>query len=122
MLKLKRAIFVARLLGGAGVHGAITQRWSAFAPNAVRREAMHALSVSFAGCESSPIENDVPTKERSLATSRRYMFASHGFAASTSIISGVPRAGATHTPDVCYTSSGYTMFRAPSVRRSSEGE
>ncbi len=113
MLKIKLAVFAVLLFGGAAIHGAITQRWSTFAPDAERREAMHALVVQYPECESSPIEHDVPLKERSIATSRRYLFVSRGFAASTSIISGVPGAVATHTPDVCYTSSGYTMFRAP---------
>lgn len=106
-------VFLIFLLAGAAVHGAITQRFSAFAPDSTRRERIHGLAVSFEDCESTPIEHDVPLKERSLATSRRYLSKANGFAATTSIISGVPGAVATHTPDVCYTASGYTMTRNP---------
>jgi hypothetical protein len=106
-------VFLALLLAGAAVHGAITQRWSTFAPEAARRERMHALVVKYEDCESSFIESDLPLKERSIATSRQYHSTSLGFASSTSIISGIPGAVATHTPDVCYTSSGYTMIRSP---------
>jgi len=113
VLKIKLTVFGLLLLAAAGVHGTITQRWSNFAPDAGRREAMHALVVQHGDGETGVIEHDVPLKEMSTATSRRYLYTARGFAANTCIISGVPGAVATHTPDVCYTSSGYTMIRAP---------
>lgn len=114
MLRVRTiAILTVFVLAGAVVHGAITQRWGTLSPNANRTAAMHDLVVQFPECESSPIDHDVPLKERSVATSRRYLSPANGFAATTSIISGVPGAVATHTPDVCYTASGYTMLRNP---------
>lgn len=113
MKRFSIIMFAVLLLAGAAVHGAITQRFSAFAPDASCRDRMHALIVKFEDCEAKPIEHDVPLKERSIATSKRYMSKSNSFGATTSIISGVPGAVATHTPDICYTASGYTMTRVP---------
>lgn len=98
---------------GAVVHGAATQRWSMFTPDPVRTERMHSLVIQHADCVMSEIPHDVPLKERSTATSRRYESAEGGFVAVTSIISGIPGAVATHTPDVCYTGNGYVIIRGP---------
>lgn len=119
MLKSKSPILVlvALVLAGAVVHGAITQRWSLFAPDAARAERMHALAIELPDCDVKPIENDVPLKERSIATSRRYLAGDGSYSAAVSIISGVPGAVSTHTPDVCYTASGYRMLGA--IRRES---
>ncbi len=112
MLKSKSPVWVlaALLVAGAVGHGAITQRWSVFAPDAARTERMHSLAIQLPDCEVQPIEHDVPLKERSVATSRRYRPADGSFSAAVSIISGVPGAVSTHTPDVCYTASGYRML------------
>lgn len=117
MLKSKKpiAVMAALVLAGAVVHGAITQRWTMFAPDAARAARMHALKIELPDCEVREIENDVPLKERSVATSRRYLPADGSFSAAVSIISGVPGAVSTHAPDVCYTASGYRMLGA--IRR-----
>ena len=114
MLKSKAPFYVlaALVLAGAVVHGAITQRWSMFAPDAARAARMHALKVEQPDMEVREIENDVPLKERSIATSRRYLPGDGTYSAAISIISGVPGAVSTHTPDVCYTASGYRMIGA----------
>lgn len=114
--RIPAAAYLLLIVAGAAVHGAVTQRWSSFAPDAGRAERVHGLVIEFGGCESELIEHDVPLKERSIATSRRYRCPDRGLAANTSIISGVPGAVATHTPDVCYTSSGYAMIAAPRRR------
>ena len=49
----------------------------------------------------------MPLKERSIATRRRYTSPARNYLAMTSIISGIPGAVSTHTPDVCYRGSGY---------------
>lgn len=114
MLKSKTPVLVlaAIVLAGAVGHGAITQRWSVFSPDAARSERMHALAVRVPDCDVREIENDVPLKERSIATSRRYIAGDGTFSAAVSLVSGVPGAVSTHTPDVCYTSSGYRMLGA----------
>ena len=112
MLSTKSPALVLALLVAAGAvgHGALTQRWSVFEPDAARSERMHALRIDLADCEVEEIEHDVPLKERSVATSRRYRAADGSFTAAVSIVSGVPGAVSTHTPDVCYPASGYRML------------
>jgi hypothetical protein len=106
-------VVAAFVVLGAGVHGAITQRWSAFAPDTIRSDRMHAMTITLPSLETSEIPNDVPLKERSIATSRRYVSSETGFNAIVSLISGVPGAVSTHTPDVCYTASGYKILSNP---------
>jgi hypothetical protein len=102
------------VIAGAVVHGATTRRWQALSPDAERAARVHAVVVRYADTESAEMPNDVPLKEASIATSRRYSSAAGGFAASTAIISGPPGAVATHTPDVCYSGNGYSTLRGPS--------
>lgn len=115
MLKSRSAFYVVAVfvVGAAVVHGAITHRWSLFTPDAARTDRMHQLQVRVPNCEVTEIENDVPLKERSIATSRRYVGQEPNLYAVVSIISGVPGAVSTHTPDVCYQSSGYRMLHGP---------
>lgn len=101
------------ILAGAAVHGAVTQRWTAFVPDPARAEKAHAVVVRYADCAGEDVPHDLPVKERSTATSRRYASIEHGFTAATSIISGLPGAVATHTPDVCYSGNGYKCLRGP---------
>jgi hypothetical protein len=113
MKKLPFLIVAVLIAAGAVVHGAVTQRWAVFTPDSARTERMHALVVQFSDCQTTDVPHDVPLKERSIATSRRYESASGNFIAFTSIISGIPGAVATHTPDVCYSGNGYRTLRAP---------
>ncbi len=108
--KLPLYVVVGLVIGGAVVHGAITQRWSVFTPDAARTARMHALMVAVPNCDVSEVESDVPLKERSIATSRRYQPQDESDMALVSIISGVPGAVSTHTPDVCYQASGYRLL------------
>ena len=111
---MRNALIVGIVVAAsAGVHGAVTQRWEAFAPDAARTERMHAFAVKYADCEAVEVPHDVPLKERSTATSRRYTSESLGLGAMVSMISGVPGAVATHTPDVCYSGNGYVCLRGP---------
>lgn len=111
-MKSKAPLYVVVLfvVGSAVVHGAITQRWSLFTPNAARSDRMHKLQLNLPNCDVASIENDVPLKERSVATSWRYQPEDRTSGAVVSIISGVPGAVSTHTPDVCYQASGYRMM------------
>lgn len=112
-MKPRIIMTILLLIGlGAVVHGNITQRWSMFEPDKAKTARIHAVVVQYPGLTSEIIPHDVELKERSIATSRRYMLGEN-FLAMTSVISGVPGAVSTHTPDVCYTSSGYRMTRGP---------
>lgn len=104
-------LFAGFIAAGAVVNGAATQRWSGFEPDAARTEALQAFEVRFQDWRAEPIPTDMPTNERSTATSRRYFSSRH--AAVVTFISGIPGSVSAHTPDVCYPSSGYKTLRGP---------
>ena len=113
---LKTPTYVAVILliaAGALVNGAVTQRWSLFAPNPALTERLHALEVRFNGWIPEPVDTEMPTNERSTATARRYTSPSGAQSCVVTIISGIPGSVSTHTPDVCYVSSGYKCIRGP---------
>lgn len=101
------------LLAGAVVHGAATRRWDAVAPPVLKAEALHGMTVRIGDYEPTPINSDLPIKERSLVTCHRYDSAARGQMVVVSLTSGIPGAVATHTPDVCYVGSGYKMTKGP---------
>ena len=101
---------LALVVCGALVHGAVTQRWSVFEPNAALTAKLHALEVRFEDWQPSEVPTEMPLNERSTATSRRYT-SPVGRAAVVSFISGIPGSVASHTPDVCYPGSGYKTLR-----------
>ena len=114
MLKSPTYIVVAVLIvGGAIVHGAVTQRWSVFAPDSAQTDRLHALEIRFDDWKPTPVDTEMPTNERSTATARRYYSPSTGQSGVVTIISGIPGSVSTHTPDVCYVSSGYRCLRGP---------
>lgn len=106
-------VAAALIIGAAIVHGAVTQRWSVFAPDPARTERLHALEVRFEDWQPTEVPTEMPTNERSTATARRYLSATTGQSAVVTIISGIPGSVSTHTPDVCYVGSGYKMLRGP---------
>jgi hypothetical protein len=101
------------ILGAALIQGAVTQRWSVFAPDPARTERLHALEIRFEDWQPTEVPTEMPTNERSTATARRYLSASSGQSAVVTIISGIPGSVSTHTPDVCYVGSGYRCLRGP---------
>src|SRR5262249_39810114 len=101
---------LALVVCGALVHGAATQRWGGFTPHHAQTARLHATEVRFEDWQPTEVPPEMPLNERSTATSRRYVSAS-GRTAVVSFISGIPGSVATHTPDVCYPSSGYKALR-----------
>jgi hypothetical protein len=101
------------IVGAAIVHGAVTQRWGVFAPDPAQTDRLHATEVRFEDWQPTPVETEMPTNERSIATARRYVSPSGGQSCVVTIISGIPGSVSTHTPDVCYVSSGYRCLRGP---------
>ncbi len=115
MLKpLPFAAVLVLIAGGALVHGAVTLRWDALESSEKREltAKLHALDLADAEWRSELVPTDMPTNERSTATSRRYI-GPGGRVVSASFISGIPGSVATHTPDVCYPGSGYKTLRGP---------
>jgi hypothetical protein len=113
MKKPSLLIVVALIAGAAIVHGAVTQRWSVFAPNPERTTRLHALEIRFEDWQPSEVPTEMPNSEKSIATARRYVSASTQQSAVVTIISGIPGSVSTHTPDICYVGSGYKCLRGP---------
>lgn len=114
MLKTPMLLVIAVLVAGAAlVHGAVTQRWAVFAPNPALADRLHALEVRHTDWQPTEVPTEMPTNERSTATSRRYVSAGGGQSCVTTLISGIPGSVSTHTPDVCYVGSGYKCLRGP---------
>ena len=114
MLKTPALVVVVGLVAaGAVVNGAAVQRWTTFEPDHTEVDRLHALELRFEDWQPAPIPTDMPTNERSVATSRRYTSAGTGRSGAITIISGVPGSVSTHTPDVCYPGSGYKTLRSP---------
>src|SRR3954452_5541438 len=108
MLKTPTFLVAAGLIAAAAlVHGAVTQRWSFVQPDPAVADRLHALEVRFEDWHPTEVPTEMPTNERSTATSRRYLSAGTGRSAVVSMISGIPGSVSTHTPDVCYPGSGY---------------
>ena len=114
MPKSPTFVVVAGLIAGAAVvHGAVTQRWGVFAPDAAQTDRLHALEVRFDDWRSEKVDTEMPTNERSIATARRYISPANSHSCVVTIISGIPGSVSTHTPDVCYVGSGYRCLRGP---------
>ncbi|HEV3386954.1 MAG TPA: hypothetical protein VG097_19205 [Gemmata sp.] len=106
-------IVVVLIVGAAIVHGAVTQRWTVFAPNPERTSRLHALEIHFEDWQPSEVPTEMPASEKSIATARRYVSASKQQSAVVTIISGIPGSVSAHTPDICYVGSGYKCLRGP---------
>jgi len=114
-MKRTPALIASLLLVGAGavVHGATTHRWSMLAPAASRAEAIHAGVLKLGESSQEDVPSELPVKERSRVTCRRYNFPGDPGTVVVSITSGPSGAVSTHTPDVCYPGSGYKTVQAP---------
>ena len=113
-MKLTTFLILAVLIGASAiVHGAVTQRWTMFAPDPVRTTRLHGLEIHFEDWQPTEVPTEMPVNERSTATARRYQSASRQQSAVVTIISGIPGSVSAHTPDVCYVGSGYRCVRGP---------
>lgn len=113
-MKTSTAVIIAAFIAGAAfVNGAVTQRWSVFAPEPARTARLHALEIHFADWQPTEVPTEMPTNERSIATARRYQSPTTQLSAVVTIISGIPGSVSTHTPDICYVGSGYRCLRGP---------
>lgn len=98
---------------GAFVHGATTHRWSLLAPPPSRADTIHAGVLKLGESTQEDVPSELPVKERSRVTCRRYNFPNEPGTVVVSITSGPAGAVSTHTPDVCYPGSGYKTVLAP---------
>ena len=98
---------------GAAVHGAATHRWAAFTPEPGKAEAVHGAVVALADYRAEEVPSEIPIKEQSRVSCRRYFSSTTGLTGVVTAITGPPGAVSTHTPDVCYVASGYTIAYGP---------
>jgi hypothetical protein len=113
MIRPGYIVCLGMLLVGAVVHGATTQRWKLFVSASHMMDALHSQKVQLSDYQAEEIPSEMPLKEKSQATCNRYVSMSQNQTVMVSIITGPPGSVSTHTPDVCYPSSGYTMLRPP---------
>lgn len=112
LTRLAAPAVVLLLVAGAVVHGAASHRWQDTSAAAGRFEPLHAKPIELGDYQSELVPNDMPLKEKSVATSRKYLSPERRQAVVVSVITGAPGSVATHTPDVCYPGSGYKVVRA----------
>jgi len=113
MNKIALPFALILLAAGAVVHGATTRRWAAVTPDAGRFEGLHRHAVELGDFQSTQVPDDMPLKEKSVATNRRYFSPQRNCSVVVSVITGAPGSVATHTPDVCYPGSGYKVVKSP---------
>jgi len=117
---MNRTAFIICLLFvavGAIAHGASTRRWGSIGSTESSASKLHAHAVELGDYQSEQIPNDLPVKEKSQASSRRYFSPSKNLSIAVSVITGPPGAVSTHTPDVCYPSSGFKTVKEPKRER-----
>lgn len=112
MNKIALPLALVLLAVGAAVHGATTRRWAAVTPDAGRFEALHRHAVELGDFQATPVPNDMPLKEKSVATNHRYFSPTRNCSVVVSVITGAPGSVAAHTPEACYPASGYKTVKA----------
>ncbi len=114
MLRYAAGILCAVLVVSAAlVHGAATHRWDALKPDPARAERAHAHALSPVEYEIKDVPSELPVYEHSRVTCRQYTALSGEGTAVISLTSGPAGAVSTHTPDICYPSSGFKTAKAP---------
>jgi hypothetical protein len=98
---------------GAVLHGATTHRWASLSTSDATMDALHAHTVTLGDYEAESIPNELPLKEKSIGSCKRYFSPSRNSTIVVSVITGPAGSVSTHTPDVCYVASGYKMLRTP---------
>ena len=106
-------VCVSLVVAGAALHGRATQRWDSLVPTTSKIESLHDLTIPFSDYVAVEIPSDMEIKEKSRCTCRQYSSAQQNQSIIVSLTTGIPGSVSTHTPDVCYVSSGYRMTRSP---------
>lgn len=104
---------LALITAGAVVHGAITHRWGSLGTSESKAAALHELVLPLSEYRSEEVPSEIEVKEKSTVTCRRYISTVRGIGGVVSVTTGPPGAVSTHTPDVCYPSSGYKTIAPP---------
>ena len=103
----------AALLVGVGlVHGAWTHRWRPSPAMAALAARFESVPMAIADWTATPFE--LGLRERKMAgaeacLARVYTNPGRGVTISVVLLGGLPGKISTHTPDLCYTASGYDL-------------
>ncbi len=110
MIRISAAVV---LIVGAGLlQGAWTNRWGLSPPLAALGSRFESVPMVIGDWKGTKF--GLPPRERAMAgaaacLARRYHNPSRGVAITVLLLAGLPGDIATHTPDVCYPSAGYTL-------------
>lgn len=113
MTRVAVGLWLVLMVLAAFAHGRATHRWEGIQPATSFSSEAHAMNIRVGDFEPTPVPNDLPIKERSICTTKRYDSTTAGVTMMVSLTSGIPGAVSTHTPDVCYVSSGYKLVKGP---------
>lgn len=109
-MRTQHVIVMLVVLGLAGgVHGYWTHRWDDFKAGVFDETILAQTPNRIGDWEAAEAVAQEENGYRPYSMSRRYLNRLHDKTAVASLISGIPGKVATHTPDVCYPGSGYTM-------------
>lgn len=107
-MQKKHWIGMAAILALSGaVHGYWMHRWDAFAAGTFDHSILAATTADLGEWEGAEVQPQEENHYRPFSVSRRYVNRLRDRTAIVSLISGIPRKVATHTPEVCYPGSGY---------------
>lgn len=115
MSRLLSLLIGSALIAGAGMlHGDWTDRWET--TPTVDFAGLDSIAGSVAKWDGQPME--IADEQRVIVNAmgdwgRRYIHRSSGDIVSVLILAGRPGPMSTHTPDVCYPSSGYELVEGP---------
>jgi hypothetical protein len=103
---------VAILLGSGYVHGLWSFRWSAAGEVRAAAERLAAVPAAFgdwSGTDAPLDDRQAKVGRIDASVSRRYVNARTGRAVTILLVCGRPGPIAAHSPEVCYTGSGYEV-------------
>jgi hypothetical protein len=114
--------FAVCLIVGAGLfHGIWTERWGSSPLLAAMAERFDTVPMKIGDWKATPFT--LPPDDQAMTgaracLSRVYTDAKRGVSVSVLLLGGLPGKITTHTPDVCYTGTGYTLGSSITFERS----
>ena len=121
MLRWIYAITTAVALVGSGiVHGFWTNRWVEDKATLVAAARFDNIPMTIGEWEATTIEA-TPGPGIAGSVQRSYVNKRLGVSVNIALVNGQPGPVATHTPEVCYGASGYTVGQREPIRLDTEG-
>jgi hypothetical protein len=103
---------VALIVGAGSVQGIWTSRWGISSAQGTLQAQVESVPLTIGEWKGTPFE--LPAEDRAAAGATGcfgavYTNAAQGVTVSVLLLSGLPGKISTHTPDVCYRGTGYTL-------------